>query len=208
MWHLEHDNYYNYFSFSLSLSLFLSNRYKKGDCLSFSRERLSLSLSTSFFLFHLSFAFSLLFDDQFFFLNDKKKRRVYRMKRARPSDPRGQSACANIITKREKKKKQKEKKKHVAEIGVDFTLIYLPRSSSIPFTTEYKIFSVAVLTTQGVVTYTLRWKNRIDEIRFCARSFIKCARQLRKKIPSLSLDCCSTSPIFFYRILDSNLLRH
>ena len=118
------------------------------------------------------------------------------MKRARPSDPRGQSACANIITKREKKKKQKEKKKHVAEIGVDFTLIYLPRSSSIPFTTEYKIFSVAVLTTQGVVTYTLRWKNRIDEIRFCARSFIKCARQLKKKIPSLSLDCCSTSPIF------------
>ena len=135
------------------------------------------------------------------------------MKRARPSDPRGQSACANIITKREKKKKQKEKKKHVAEIGVDFTLIYLPRSSSIPLTTEYKIFSVAVLTTQGVVTYTLRWKNRIDEIRFCARSFIiKCARQLRKKIPSrvlsLPLDCCSTSPIFFYRILDSNLLRH
>ena len=51
MWHLEHDNYYNYFSFSLSLSLFLSNRYKKGDCLSFSRERLSLSLSTSFFSF-------------------------------------------------------------------------------------------------------------------------------------------------------------
>lgn len=197
MWHLEHDNYYNYFSFSLSLSLFLSNRYKKGDCLSFSRERLSLSLSTSFFLFHLSFAFSLLFDDIFFFLNDKKKTPSLSYETSSPFGSTRAIRVREYNNETRKKKKTKEKKKHVAEIGVDFTLIYLPRSSSIPFTTEYKIFSVAVLTTQGVVTYTLRWKNRIDEIRFCARSFIKCARQLRKKIPSLSLSIVVRRPPFF-----------
>lgn len=168
----------------------------------------SLSLSTSFFLFHLSFAFSLLFDDIFFFLNDKKKTPSLSYETSSPFGSTRAIRVREYNNETREKKKTKEKKKHVAEIGVDFTLIYLPRSSSIPLTTEYKIFSVAVLTTQGVVTYTLRWKNRIDEIRFCARSFIKCARQLRKKIPSLSLDCCSTSPIFFYRILDSNLLRH